>query len=179
MKVLIAYGTTEGQTAHIADELKLKLQSHGADVEATDLEHGHPNPSAYDRIVLAGSIHVGKYQKEVDRFISENVELLNKIPSWFIGVSLSEAGGDKPGGHEAAQAIIDTFVAEHGWRPRGTLSLAGALKYRQYNFLKRMVLKRIAAAQGGDTDTSRDWEYTDWSAVERLANDVAATPVGA
>jgi len=29
-------------------------------------------------------------------------------------------------------------------------------------------MKRIAAKAGGDTDTSRDYEYTDWNALSRF-----------
>ncbi len=32
-------------------------------------------------------------------------------------------------------------------------------------------MKRIAAKAGGDTDTTRDYEYTDWSAVNKFALD--------
>jgi menaquinone-dependent protoporphyrinogen oxidase len=35
-------------------------------------------------------------------------------------------------------------------------------------------MRRIAAAEGGETDTSRDYEYTDWAAVERFALEMAA-----
>ena len=33
-------------------------------------------------------------------------------------------------------------------------------------------MRRIAAKEGGDTDTSRDYEYTEWKAVEAVANHV-------
>ena len=35
-------------------------------------------------------------------------------------------------------------------------------------------MKRIAKDATGDTDTSRDYEYTDWAEVEAFANDFAA-----
>jgi menaquinone-dependent protoporphyrinogen oxidase len=173
VKALIAYGTTEGQTAHIAEELCRRLEERGVASEAVDLETATPDTASFDRIVVAGSIHLGKYQKEVSRFVSAHVALLNQVPSWFVGVSMSEAGGPAPGGHEVAQGFIDTFVGEHGWRPKGTVSLAGALKYRDYNFLTRFIMKRISANEGRQTDTSRNWEYTDWSAVDRLADEIA------
>ena len=31
-------------------------------------------------------------------------------------------------------------------------------------------MKRIAAKAGGDTDTSRDYEYTDWADLQRFAD---------
>ena len=65
--------------------------------------------------------------------------------------------------------IIERLVAETGWRPHRVELVAGALPYTRYNFLVRFVMRRIARKEGGDTDTSRDYEYTDWSAVERFA----------
>jgi menaquinone-dependent protoporphyrinogen oxidase len=33
-------------------------------------------------------------------------------------------------------------------------------------------MRRISAKEGGDTDTSRDYEYTDWAAVDRFAREL-------
>jgi menaquinone-dependent protoporphyrinogen oxidase len=49
---------------------------------------------------------------------------------------------------------------------------AGALSYSQYKPLKRLVVRALAAVAGHDTDTSRDYEYTDWQAVERFSASV-------
>jgi menaquinone-dependent protoporphyrinogen oxidase len=65
--------------------------------------------------------------------------------------------------------VVNKFIAETGWRPRRIELVAGALPYTKYNFLVRYVMKRISAKEGGDTDTSRDYEYTDWNAVDRFA----------
>ena len=35
----------------------------------------------------------------------------------------------------------------------------------------KLVMKRIAKKEGADTDTSRDYEYTDWDAVAEFAKD--------
>ena len=39
-------------------------------------------------------------------------------------------------------------------------TFAGALRYRDYGLLKRLMMKWIARQEGGDTDTSRNYEYT-------------------
>ena len=39
--------------------------------------------------------------------------------------------------------------------------VAGALLYTRYNIFKRWIMKRIVAKAGGDTDVSRDYDYTD------------------
>ena len=53
------------------------------------------------------------------------------------------------------------------------ISLAGRLAYSKYNFIVRLLMKRIARKEGGPTDTSRDYEFTDWSRVESLAHEFA------
>ena len=35
------------------------------------------------------------------------------------------------------------------------------------------MMRLIVGAAGGDTDTSRDYEYTDWQAVDRFAGALA------
>lgn len=50
-------------------------------------------------------------------------------------------------------------------------AFGGALRYSEYGFLTRLVMKRIAADATGDTDASRDYEYTDWDEVESFAAD--------
>ena len=49
------------------------------------------------------------------------------------------------------------------------------MKYREYNFLIRYIMKRIMHGQGLSTDTSRDHEYTDWQAVSKFAREYAAS----
>ncbi len=36
-------------------------------------------------------------------------------------------------------------------------------------------MKRISKAEGGPTDTSHDYEMTDWVKLDRFADEIAAT----
>lgn len=51
------------------------------------------------------------------------------------------------------------------------MSFAGALQYREYNFPTRTLMRLLMRRGGHPTDTSRDYEYTDWVAVDRFADD--------
>ncbi len=51
--------------------------------------------------------------------------------------------------------------------------VAGAVPYTQYNWLKKWVMKRVVAKAGGDTDTTRDYEYTDWDDLRAFAREFA------
>lgn len=60
-----------------------------------------------------------------------------------------------------------------------TASFAGALLYQNYHPLLRWIMKRIARKAGGGTDTSRNYEYTDWGEVEafgRRCSEQLASP---
>ena len=58
-------------------------------------------------------------------------------------------------------------------RPAHVLPVAGALAYSQYNFIIRFVMKRIARKAGAPTDTSRDYEFTDWSTLDSFIKEAA------
>lgn len=51
--------------------------------------------------------------------------------------------------------------------------IAGALTYSKYPRPLKWLMRRIAEKAGEDTDTSRDYEYTDWEQVKRYAHRLA------
>ena len=168
-KVLIVYGTTEGQTSkiaqHIADagrRLGHEVSvAHAPDVSDADLD-------AFDAAIVGASLHEGRYQRAVRAFVDRRGTFLASHPSAFFSVSMAAASRD-PDERAEARRIADKFVSGAGWSPKEIASFAGALKYTQYSWLKRMVMKSIAAKEGGAVDTSQDFEYTDWGEVTRFA----------
>lgn len=68
--------------------------------------------------------------------------------------------------------VVEKFIENTGWRPQRIELIAGALPYSRYNFLVRFIMRRISAKEGGDTDTSHDYEYTDWNAIDRFAREL-------
>jgi menaquinone-dependent protoporphyrinogen oxidase len=167
-RILIAYGTTEGQTARIADHLADVIRGLGLEVDALDLEQSQDvSLGRYDGVIVGGSIHLGKHQKGVVEFVSKYRADLERLPSAFFSVSLA-ASGDLPN----AEAYVENFVQQAGWRPTKVGLFSGALLYRQYGFLKRFMMKRIVRGKPGmSTDTSRDHLYTDWDQVTRFGED--------
>lgn len=75
--------------------------------------------------------------------------------------------------HEA-MLNATAFARDAGWTPHRIVLVAGALKYLEYDFLKRMIMRLIAKKEGRDTDTSKDYEYTDWEALRRFCDEFVA-----
>jgi menaquinone-dependent protoporphyrinogen oxidase len=168
-RILIAYATTHGQTETIASFIRLKLEQAGLQVTLVNLKEGPPPPlSEFSGVIIGASIIARGHQPAAAAFIREHRDALNAMPAAFFSVSAS-AGSSREQGRAAARRLRDEFLAEVGFRPALTESIAGAIKYTRYNFLLRWYMKRASGKNGGSTDTSRDHEYTDWSQVAGFA----------
>jgi menaquinone-dependent protoporphyrinogen oxidase len=69
--------------------------------------------------------------------------------------------------------MIAAFLAETGWHPTMVRPMAGAPMYTKYNWLIRMIMKRIAHRAGASTDTSRDHTFTKWQDLDDLIGKLA------
>jgi len=174
MKILIVYGTTEGQTRKISHFMEAILKDRGHEVTVSDASETPPSPASYDAVIIGASIHIHKYQSAVMHYINHHIEVLNKMPGAFFSVCLAVAS-DMDEEHREAEKITNDFLEHAGWKPSMTTQIAGALKYTQYDFFKRLVMKMIAKREGRTTDTSKDYEYTDWNAVREFVTEFAGT----
>lgn len=169
-RILVLYGTTEGHTEQIATAISNALTASGFEVHTIQAGTIDPRPSDYDGVIISASLHGGRYQTPVGRWIRAHAPELHDTPSAFVSSSLSILQHD-PKVDAQLDAIVHRFIDPLGWRPAVIKPVAGALLYSRYNLLKRWVMKRIAAKAGGATDTSRDYDYTDWDDLQRFAED--------
>lgn len=189
--VAVFYATREGHTRRIAEHVAATLRARGLDAVVGDVRARRAAlpPGPYAGVVVAASVHAGRHETEMIRFVKEHRAEIESVPNAFISVTLSEAGAERsdatPAEHARfvsdVQKVIDRFLDQTGWRPKHIKPVAGALLYTQYNFLIRLVMKRIARAEGGSTDTSRDHDYTEWAALDRFVAELAdeISPPGA
>ncbi|WP_255196816.1 flavodoxin domain-containing protein [Halorarius litoreus] len=172
--ILLVYATGEGQTATVADRITERLRDAGHEVTANNVADLRGVDLAdYDAVLLGASIHLGKAQDSMVKFARTHRDALDAMPNGFFEVSLSAASEDPERQAEARQYVAE-FREATGWEPDIVGIFGGAFRYSQYGFLKRRLMKRIAADFTGDTDASRDYEYTDWDAVTAFTDDFAA-----
>lgn len=170
MKVLIIYGTSEGQTRKIARFMEEVLQDADHKVVIADATDEPPKPDNFDAILIGSSVHIHKYQSSVRDYVVENIDELNQKPSAFFSVSMAIAS-DLEEEHKEVNKIAESFLQQTGWNTKKINQIAGALKYTKYDYFKRLIMKMIAKKEGGATDTSQDHEYTDWDAVQSFVLD--------
>jgi menaquinone-dependent protoporphyrinogen oxidase len=164
----VIYGTTEGQTRKIADAIGDTMREHGATVDVVHARGATVSPMDYAGVVVAASVHVGGYQRSVRSWVRRHASDLATRPTAFVSVCLGVLQ-DEPAVKAELKRILDRFFAATGWRPQETSMVAGALPYTKYGWLKRWIMKRIVRKAGGDVDTTRDYEYTDWPALRAFA----------
>jgi menaquinone-dependent protoporphyrinogen oxidase len=169
---LILYATTEGQTARIAERMAHTLRDRGFVVDAFPADTvANLDLAGYDGVIIGASIHYGRHPGYLRAWIRSHRGVLAARPSAFFSVSLSAGGpGARP---ESAKRYLETFLRKTGWRPRQTASIAGALQYSKYGKFKTLLMRMIVGFAGGHTDASQDYEYTDWGAVEKFAENFA------
>lgn len=172
MNVLILYGSLEGQTKKIAERLAKIIRDKGHQATTQSGEHLPADFSVeyFDTVIIGGSIHMGKYPPYLNKFVVTHRDWLNSVPSAFFTVCMAVNSANEKS-REEAKHYGDKFMTQTEWTPGLTQIFAGAVKYTQYNFVTRFIMKMISRKEGGNTDTSRDHEYTDWDSVVRFAGD--------
>lgn len=178
MTTAVFYATREGQTRRIAEHIGATLRARGTNVDVLDVGRlAEPiDWTRYTAACVAASVHIGHHEREMIAFVRRHQAELESLDAAFVSVTLSEAGAEDPqapperrkAAAADAQRMIDVFVADTGWRPARALPAAGALAYSRYNFVIRFVMKQIARRAGAPTDASRDYEFTDWAALDRF-----------
>ena len=178
VRALVVYASTHGHTAKIAARLAQAMRDEGLQVELRDVAQRAPEPAGYDLVVAGGSLHKEHHQKALVAWASAQRDALAGGPSVFFSVSLT-AADDGEEACAATRRCIDEFCAQTGWFPTRTARIAGALQYREYDAFTRQLMRLLMKRMGHPTDTSQDYDYTDWEAVDRLGRETAALARGA
>jgi menaquinone-dependent protoporphyrinogen oxidase len=174
---LVLYGSGQGQTAKVAERVGSVLADRGHEVSVRDVAAGDVAVDEFDAVLVGSPVNNRTHLPEVVEFVEANREALRTRPTAFFQLSLADL---VPFGWAETEEIeyVNSFVERTEWRPDRVGCFAGAVKYTEYDPVTRFLFKLVSAVTTGDTDTSRDYEYTDWDEVEALAVDVATLVEG-
>lgn len=169
MKALILYSSRDGQTQSIASYIANKLQeSLSCDVidlqQADNIELGQ-----YQQVLIGASIRYGHFNTALHRFVKQHAEQLNRMPSAFFAVNLTARKPEKRS--PQTNAYTRKFLLSSPWQPKQCAVFAGALRYPRYRWIDRVMIRLIMKMTGGETDTSKEVEYTDWQQVDRFSQE--------
>ena len=167
---LIIYSSVDGHTKTICEKIKSSLNDKNP-VELASLEDAKKiDLSIFDKIVIGASIRYGKHSKELYKFINLNKNLLNQKRSAFFSVNVVARKPDK--NTAETNPYINKFLTISKWKPDKIKVFAGKVDYPNYSLFDKYVIKFIMLITKGPTDTSRSYEFTDWSKVDDFSKEL-------
>jgi menaquinone-dependent protoporphyrinogen oxidase len=176
---LIVYASKDGQTKKIAEYIAAEIRGSkkSADIFNAESIPQDVSPANYKVCVVGGSVHLHHFSKDLSAWVKLHAGYLNQIPGFFFSVCLGAAQDDKKV-QQDEKSIVETFLTETGWKPKAWTIFAGALSYSKYNWMIKIIMQYIARRVSGDTDTSKDYEYTNWNLVRSFVKNkvLAASP---
>lgn len=160
-----------GQTKKIALRLATELEHRGLAPILFDgaLRARRERLQDCDSYLFCGAIYGGRYDKRLVSLLTRNRDILANRTCGVVSVSLSANGSDKQ--KAEAAGVAERFFTKLAWEPSYVAHIAGALNYTKYNPLIRWVMRRISEKSGGPVDTSREYEFTNWSELANFAVD--------
>lgn len=160
MKTLILYSTRDGQTKKIAEFIAARLNG---DVLLHSIADSPLDLAQFDNIIIGASIRYGHFDRRLYKTIEKSTALLNAKYSAFFGVNLTarKVGKDSP----ETNVYVRKFLQKISWKPNLVDVFAGALLYPRYSHFDRMMIRFIMKVTGGETDPTKEIEYTDWRKV--------------
>lgn len=163
---LIVYATTEGHTLKVARFAADHLNKCGHLVELMSADTAEDlDLTPFDKVLLLGSVHIGRYQQTLANFASAHQEALTQKQAGFVSVSLA-ASGDDPEDWAGLERTVKAFSEGTGWVPAQVEHVAGAFRFAKYDYFKSLAMRFIARTKGVNVDPHSDTEFTDWKAFE-------------
>jgi menaquinone-dependent protoporphyrinogen oxidase len=151
MNTLILYMTHHGTTRKVVEYLKNKF---GPETHSFNLEkHEVPDLTAYDTIIVGGSIHIGQIQPGVKRFCElHKDELLTRRLGLFICFMNKELGQVEF--ENAFSPELRNHAHAHGL-------FGGELLFDKMNFMEKFIVKMV-------TKQNQSQSQLDYLAIEKF-----------
>ena len=168
---LIIYSSTDGQTKKICEKIK-NVSKNSESIKLISLEEASDfNLQPYEEIIIGASIRYGKHNKNLYKFISSNKETLEKKRSAFFSVNVVARKPEK--NTPETNPYMKKFLKISNWKPDKLGVFAGKVNYPNYGFFDKYIIRLIMFITKGPTDTSKSFEFTDWSKVEDFARELS------
>ena len=168
---LIIYSSTDGQTKIICEKIK-NFSKNSEFIKLISLEEAHDfNLQSYEDIIIGASIRYGKHNKNLYKFISSNKETLEKKRSAFFSVNVVARKPEK--NTPETNPYMKKFLKISNWKPDKLGVFAGKVNYPNYGFFDKYIIRLIMFITKGPTDTTKSFEFTDWSKVEDFAKELS------
>ncbi len=169
--VAIVYHSKYGQTEKICHYIRNRLIDQGFGVEVLNIDAPEKPEleKSVSAVIVAAPVYAGQFSKDLIRWVKNRKPALIARETAFFSVSLNSADR-RPQARKDDDRLLLEFIKATSWSPNFIASIAGAIKYKDYWWPIRYVLRRISRDAGGPLDTSQNYEMTDWTVVDEFVD---------
>ena len=168
---LIIYSSTDGHTKIICKRLTNSFED-GDKIKIVSLDEAkNYKLSDFNKIIIGASIRYGNHSKKLYKFVELNKDVLNQKQSVFFSVNVVARKPEKS--TPDTNPYIKKFLKISNWKPKIIEVFAGKVDYPNYGFFDKYAIKFIMFLTNGPTDTSKSYEFTDWSRVDQFAKEIS------
>lgn len=169
-KILILYASRYGQTEKISRYAAERLRDQGHSVDLWNaLTKESYRIEEYDGILIGGGVYARGYPRKFKKKVHAFHEILKSKKTAFFSVCLGVLESD-PWVQSQEKSIVQKFFHSVEWWPEQWTIFSGAITYNKYSWFTKLFMKRIADKAGYETETSRDYEYTNWRDVQSFVD---------
>jgi len=142
MSTVIVFASKYGFTKECAQKVADGLNG---EVDIIDLgSTKQVDLSAYDRVIIGGSVYVGKIRKEVSVFCTENLDVLKEKNLGLFICGMQEESVLK-------QELADNFPQELIDEAKSKQYLGGMFNFDKAGFLDKAIMKKIGKTTSNST----------------------------
>ena len=167
---IIIYSSKDGHTKIICERIMNFINERNNTKIISIEEANKINLSEFTKIIVGASIRYGKHSNDLYKFIKLNKNILDQKESIFFSVNVVARKSEK--NTPDTNPYIRKFIKISKWRPKKIGVFAGKVDYPKYGFFDKYIIKFIMFITGGPTDTSKSYEFTDWSKVDDFAKEL-------
>jgi len=162
-KVLVVYGSKYGSTAEIAEKIGAVIREgkHKVDVLPADKVG---STAGYDAVVTGSALYMGKWLKDVQRFVEAHEEELAKKQMWVFASGPIEDGDpvENIQGWFYPKKLAAVFERI---KPVDVTAFGGMVDDAKLSRFEKFVLKKVKASSG---------DFRDWEQITRWAETIAS-----
>ena len=147
MKTLIVFSTKHGCTEKCAQKIKNHLS--GDTVVVNLKQNGNVDLSGFDTVIIGGSIHAGRVQTRIIKFLNKNSEILLEKKLGLFLCCMEQ-------GEKAVKQLNDAFPNVFRNHASACEILGGEFNFEKMNFIERFIVRKVAKTEKSVSRISDD-----------------------
>ena len=165
--VLVTYASKHHATEEIAITIGRQLKEHGLKVEIRTADFVN-TLEPFDAVVLGSAVYAGRWMKEAQTFLKENIDELTQRPVWVFSSGPTGEGDPVELVKGALYPVaLEPVIAQI--KPRDITVFHGKLDTNELGFGERLIVNMVKAPTG---------DFRDWDAIRAWADGIAAALTG-